>query len=74
MGTETAYRIDLFDDEIESIRSFDPETQRSTDKVEEVRLLPARDFPTDKEGIDTFRRRYREYFPGDPRARASTRR
>ncbi|WP_411887558.1 transcription-repair coupling factor [Hydrocarboniphaga effusa] len=66
MGSDTAYRIDLFDDEIESIRSFDPETQRSIDKVPEVRLLPARDFPTDKEGVDTFRRRYREYFPGDP--------
>ncbi len=66
MGADTAYRIDLFDDEIESIRSFDPETQRSVDKVETVRLLPARDFPTDKEGIETFRRRYREYFPGDP--------
>ncbi|WP_428309507.1 transcription-repair coupling factor [Hydrocarboniphaga sp.] len=66
MGSETAYRIDLFDEDIESIRSFDPETQRSVDKVAEVRLLPARDFPTDREGIDTFRRRYREYFPGDP--------
>jgi transcription-repair coupling factor (superfamily II helicase) len=66
MGTDTAYRIDLFDDEIESIRSFDPETQRSSDKVGGIRLLPAREFPTSKEGIDTFRRRYREYFPGDP--------
>lgn len=66
MGSDAAYRLDLFDDEIESIRTFDPETQRSTDKVEAVRLLPAREFPIDKEGIDTFRRRYREYFPGDP--------
>ncbi|MDB5971202.1 MAG: mfd [Hydrocarboniphaga sp.] len=66
MGSETAYRIDLFDDDIESIRSFDPETQRSVDKVNEVRLLPARDFPIDREGIEMFRRRYREYFPGDP--------
>lgn len=66
MGADTAYRIDLFDDDIESIRRFDPETQRSVDKVDEVRLLPARDFPTDREGIETFRRRYREYFPGDP--------
>ena len=66
MGSDEAYRLDLFDDEIESIRTFDPETQRSTDKVESVRLLPAREFPTDKEGIETFRRRYREYFPGDP--------
>ncbi|MDM4769561.1 transcription-repair coupling factor [Solimonas sp. SE-A11] len=66
MGSNTAFRIDLFDDEIETIRSFDPETQRSLDKVEEIRLLPAREFPTDREGIETFRRRYREYFPGDP--------
>ncbi|HKY91124.1 MAG TPA: transcription-repair coupling factor, partial [Nevskiaceae bacterium] len=66
MGSSDAYRIDLFDDEIESIRTFDPETQRSSDKVKSVRLLPAREFPTDREGIDTFRRRYREYFPGDP--------
>ncbi len=66
MGSAEAYRLDLFDDEVESIRRFDPETQRSTDKVDEIRLLPAREFPTDKEGIDTFRRRYREYFPGDP--------
>jgi transcription-repair coupling factor (superfamily II helicase) len=66
MGTREAYRLDLFDDEIESIRRFDPETQRSTDKVAEMRLLPAREFPTDREGIETFRRRYREYFTGDP--------
>jgi len=66
MGSAEAFRLDLFDDEVESIRRFDPETQRSTDKVAEIRLLPAREFPTDKEGIDTFRRRYREYFPGDP--------
>jgi transcription-repair coupling factor (superfamily II helicase) len=66
MGADAAYRIDLFDNQIESIRSFDPETQRSQDKVAEIRLLPAREFPTDREGIETFRRRYREYFQGDP--------
>ncbi len=66
MGSDLSYRLDLFDDEIESIRTFDPETQRSTDKVESVRLLPAREFPTDKGGIENFRRNYREYFPGDP--------
>ena len=65
MGSSVAYRLDWFDQDIESIRSFDPETQRSQDKVAEVRLLPAREFPTDKEGIETFRRNYREYFPGD---------
>ncbi len=66
MGSNDAYRLDLFDDEVETIRVFDPETQRSTDKVTEIRLLPAREFPTDREGIEIFRRRYREYFPGDP--------
>ncbi|WP_093286032.1 transcription-repair coupling factor [Solimonas aquatica] len=66
MGAEAAYRIDLFDEEIETIRTFDPETQRSEEKVQAIRLLPAREFPTDREGIETFRRRYREYFPGDP--------
>ena len=66
MGCEAAFRVDLFDQEVESIRMFDPETQRSTEKVSDIRLLPAREFPTDPEGIETFRRRYREYFPGDP--------
>ncbi len=66
MGASDAYRLDLFDDEVETIRVFDPDTQRSTTKVSEIRLLPAREFPTDKAGIETFRRRYREYFPGDP--------
>jgi transcription-repair coupling factor (superfamily II helicase) len=66
MGSADAYRIDLFDEEIDSIRTFDPETQRSTDKVDAIRLLPAREFPTDRDGIETFRRRYRETFPGDP--------
>ncbi|NGY04465.1 transcription-repair coupling factor [Solimonas terrae] len=66
MGAPDAYRIDLFDDEIETIRTFDPETQRSEDKVGQIRLLPAREFPTDRDGIETFRKRYREYFPGDP--------
>ncbi|HET8882317.1 MAG TPA: transcription-repair coupling factor [Solimonas sp.] len=66
MGAPDAYRIDLFDDEIETIRTFDPETQRSEDKVQAIRLLPAREFPTDRDGIETFRKRYREYFPGDP--------
>ena len=66
MGGNAAYRIDLFDDEIESIRQFDPETQRSTDRVGSIDLLPAREFPTDREAIERFRRQYRAYFPGDP--------
>ncbi len=66
MGSEQAFRIDLFDDEIESIRALDAETQRSTGTVTDIRLMPAREFPTDKAGIELFRKRYREYFAGDP--------
>ncbi|WP_100658283.1 transcription-repair coupling factor [Alteromonas flava] len=62
MGSEHPFRIDLFDDEIDSIRLFDPEDQRSTDKVEEIRLLPAREFPTDKPAIARFREQYLTHF------------
>jgi len=66
MGTPMPYRIDLFDDEIESIRTFDPDTQRTLYKVNDVRLLPAREFPLDDAGIARFRESYRERFEGDP--------
>ena len=66
MGSDTPYRIDLFDNEIESIRIFDPETQLSKDKLPELRLLPAREFPLDDAGIRGFRQRYRARFEGDP--------
>jgi transcription-repair coupling factor (superfamily II helicase) len=66
MGSDLAYRLDLFDEDIESIRCFDPETQRSTHEVKRIQLLPAREFPTDKSGIDCFRRNYRAQFSGDP--------
>ena len=65
-GSDTPYRIDLFDDEIESIRRFDPNTQRSDEKVDSIELLPAREFPTDDAGIKKFRSRYREMLSGDP--------
>jgi transcription-repair coupling factor (superfamily II helicase) len=65
MGSETPYRIDLFDEDIESIRIFDPETQRSGDKVKALRMLPAREFPLTAEGIQGFKRRFRARFPGD---------
>ncbi|PWG63216.1 transcription-repair coupling factor [Sediminicurvatus halobius] len=68
MGSETPYRIDLFDDEVDSIRLFDPETQRSAQKVDRIELLPAREFPTGEEGITRFRRQYRAAFEGDPTA------
>ena len=66
MGSAVPYRIDLFDDEIESIRSFDVDTQRSIYKVNEVRLLPAREFPMDEAAQKNFRRHFREKFEGDP--------
>ncbi|HET7650762.1 MAG TPA: transcription-repair coupling factor [Gammaproteobacteria bacterium] len=66
MGSPTPFRIDLFDEEIESIRRFDPETQLSQEKLDSVRLLPAREFPLDENGIKGFRQRYRARFEGDP--------
>ena len=66
MGTTLPYRLDLFDDEIESIRTFDPDTQRTLYKVPDVRLLPAREFPMDEAGITHFRQNFREAFEGDP--------
>lgn len=65
MGSDTPYRIDLFDDEIETLRTFDPETQRSVDKVESIRLLPAREFPLEKKAVTDFRGRFREHFDVD---------
>jgi transcription-repair coupling factor (superfamily II helicase) len=67
MGTAEPYRIELFDDEVESIRSFDPETQRSQQPVDKVELLPAREFPLTDEAAKTFRGNLRERFPIDVR-------
>ncbi|MBE0626569.1 MAG: transcription-repair coupling factor [Burkholderiales bacterium] len=66
MGSVLPYRIDLLDEEIESIRTFDVDTQRTVYKVKEVRLLPAREFPLDEAGRTRFRARFRETFEGDP--------
>lgn len=66
MGNTLPLRIDLFDDDIESIRSFDPANQRSVDKLDNVRLLPAREFPLTAEGIKLFRMQYRDRFSGNP--------
>ncbi|MAL91763.1 MAG: transcription-repair coupling factor [Pseudomonas sp.] len=65
MGSALPYRIDLFDDEIETLRTFDPENQRSIDKVESIRLMPAREFPLKKEAVTGFRARFRERFDVD---------
>jgi transcription-repair coupling factor (superfamily II helicase) len=66
MGSAEPLRIDLFGEEIEAIRRFDPDTQRSLDAIERVRLLPAREVPLDPEAVRAFRRRYRTRFEGDP--------
>ena len=66
MGSVLPYRIDLFDEEIETIRTFDIDTQRSLYPVPEIRLLPAREFPLDEAGISKFRSNFREQFEGDP--------
>ena len=66
MGSPLPFRIDLFDDEVESIKTFDPDTQRTVYPTKEIRLLPAREFPLDDKGRARFRSRFRETFEGDP--------
>ena len=66
MGSEVPYRIDLFDDEIDSIKTFDTDTQRTISPVSEIRLLPAHEFPTDSEAQKIFRSRFREEVDGNP--------
>jgi transcription-repair coupling factor (superfamily II helicase) len=67
MGAAEPYRIELLDEDIDSIRSFDPDTQRSLHKVDSVRMLPAREFPLDESAARAFRNLLRERFPIDPR-------
>jgi transcription-repair coupling factor (superfamily II helicase) len=66
MGSLVPYRVDLFGDEVDSIRTFDPDSQRSLYPVPEVRLLPGREFPMDEEARAAFRARWREKMEGDP--------
>jgi transcription-repair coupling factor (superfamily II helicase) len=66
MGSPVPYRVDLFDDEVDSIRTFDPDSQRSLFPVPEVRLLPGREFPMDDDARARFRSRWRELLEGDP--------
>lgn len=66
MGSEQPLRIDLFDDEIDSLRFFDTDTQVSADRIPAVRLLPASEIPLDEDSIRDFRHRYRERFEGQP--------
>ena len=66
MGAKTPFRLDLFDNEIDSIRHFSPDTQRSGDKINEIKLLPAKEFPLTDEGIERFRQNFRSQFAGNP--------
>lgn len=66
MGSLVPYRVDLFGDEVDSIRTFDPDSQRSLYPVPEVRLLPGREFPMDDASRTRFRQRWRERLDGDP--------
>lgn len=66
MGSVLPYRLDLFDDTVESIRTFDADNQRSLYPVKEVRILPGREFPMDEAARSAFRQRWREAFEGDP--------
>ncbi|MEE9354167.1 MAG: transcription-repair coupling factor [Methylococcaceae bacterium] len=66
MGGQTPFRIELFDDEVESIRTFDPETQRSLEKISQINLFPAREFPISETSIKQFRQAFRGLFPDAP--------
>jgi transcription-repair coupling factor (superfamily II helicase) len=66
MGSNVPFRIELFDDEIESLREFDIETQRTLKKIEQIKILPAREFPLNEQSQLLFRRAFRELFPGNP--------
>ena len=66
MGEKNPFRIDLLDDEIESLRRFDPESQRTTETVNQLLLLPAREFPTDSEATNRFLNNWHDHFDHDP--------
>lgn len=65
MGSATPFRLDIFDDEVESIRTFDVDSQRTLERVERIKLLPAREFPLSTDGVLAFKRRFRTRFEGD---------
>jgi transcription-repair coupling factor (superfamily II helicase) len=66
MGSNRPIRIELFDDQIDTLRYFDPDTQRTIDKIKEVRILPAREFPLNEQSQTLFRRNFRERFSVNP--------
>ncbi len=66
MGSPLPFRIELFDDEVETIRTFNPDTQCSLDSLEKIDLLPAHEYPLTEEAITHFRQSWRERFSGNP--------
>tara|TARA_R110002110_G_scaffold66978_1_gene183122 strand:- start:220182 stop:223655 length:3474 start_codon:yes stop_codon:yes gene_type:complete len=66
MGSKLPYRIDLLDDEVDSLRTFDPESQRTIERVERVNMLPAREYPLDRGAINRFQMNWYDAFDGDP--------
>jgi transcription-repair coupling factor (superfamily II helicase) len=66
MGSSLPYRVELFDDEVASLRVFDPDSQRSIHPVPEVRMLPGREYPRGEQSAQRFRAKWREFFEGDP--------
>jgi transcription-repair coupling factor (superfamily II helicase) len=67
MGEDKPFRIELFDDEVETLRTFDPDTQRTADKIDQIRVLPANEYPLHKEGQRNFRQNWYEFFETDPK-------
>ncbi len=67
MGSKNPYRLDLFDDEIETIKSFDPETQRTIAEIEQIELLPAKEYDLTEEGIQLFKQNFKTLFGDDAR-------
>lgn len=65
-GSNTPFRIEIFDDKVESIRTFDPETQRTLERISTISLLPAREFPLTDDSIVLFRQQWRDHFNGNP--------
>ena len=67
MGSKAAYRIELFDDEVDSLREFDPETQRTIQQVKEINLLAGKECPLNEASLSTFRDNWHQKFDSDPK-------
>ncbi len=67
MGEDKPFRIELFDDEVETLRTFDPDTQRTEEKIEQIRVLPAKEYPLHKDGQRQFRQNWYDFFETDPK-------